>query len=705
MQDLYTCSRQGITPVVSVVLLLLILIVLSASVFVWFGDVLTGSQETSSGLSAQFSVVSLQCNVGQDSGDELFFGLKNRGKQDIAASRVDVYIRDTSGNLVKSITGLNWENKAFTDAGGFDTVTVSASETWFEQGQYYEIEIVFSSSDITLNVGQCFADLPSANPVTASSQNLPVTTDSYATTDWTDTPQDVPISCQAADGSDCTQVEWQVYDGNNNIVDSGTVTGTTATVTVGDDADGALTVLHRGTDENGTVGSWNSTLVKVDKTPPHTYIADDGDWYSSDFTKSVEDTEDDSNPPTCDYQTNDGGTGWTNWKSRQCGQVSITVGSNPSTNECSTEGQDQCGIKVRATNQAGDSETYTEYLNIDYSKPSLQRTGPSTGSTYSDDFTVTVSESDAVSGVNTCNYRTKDDGDAWTNWRPRNCTTGTFNVTVGSSGDCTTPGTDTCQVEIASVDKAGNTRTVSARFDIQLDTTGPTTAILGPDTGHTYTTNFTVTVNDTAGANPLSTCEYSINSGSWQTRSCPDGLFTVTVGSSRDCGTGSCTVDVRTTDANGNTASDTRSYDVDTSSSEVTFAQNEEVDLYNTDSTLIWGNAHTYYVEQLTMYTRTLGVGQRYNLSVYTSSDQSVNTTINTHQLNTFSYGSPILDMNTVANAGTTVNFQFTGATDIAGAYALYKDGAKMQDLASGGTLSWTDSGDGTGHTYEVIPE
>ncbi len=703
---------KGLTPVIATVILVLLTLTAVGTFYVWVSGLQSDAQDqVTQPLQQDIVVKDLQCIPGSTPGnaDELRIALNNAGEQDITASHVDIYLYSPGDTLHTAVTGRDWSDAGFTTAGNLDIISVPLNQsggTILTPGQYYDVELEFVNDGITVQAGRCIGRTDATDAPTTTDDYTSISiTDNYSKTDWQDSAQPVEITCTDTE-SGCTQIDYELRHSNDTVLDAGTATGTdpvTETVTVGNDSDeeGALELWYRGTSDDGNTTT-NTTIIKIDKTPPFIHLPTNSSWFSSNTTFTVD--EGPSGIVTCDHRTNDGSSGWTDWRTRPCGEVTVSIGSDASNHNCSVEGQGQCGVGVRVTNDAGNTETDTTWFNIDYTTPSTTIPAPSESQVQDADFTVTVDDQDDGAYAS-CEYRVNDGGSGWTSWYTRSCPDGSFDVAVGNTGNCTTEGTDACQVAVRVEDGAGFSAGDVTAYDINMpDTSGPTTAIVGPDTANTYTSDFTVTVNDTAGGSTLATCRYRFNSGTWQTRACPDSLFTTRVGS--DCSSGTCTLDVYVEDGNGENATDQTTYTVDTTSSAVTFATGDRVKLRNTAANLTWGRDHTYRVEKLAMYDRTLGIGSTYNLSVHGTADESVQSTIWTHSLNTFSYGSSVLKIASAANSGTTIDFTFTGATELgSGTYTLYRDGAQIQELGNGDVLTWQDDADGTPHNYTIRPE
>jgi len=439
-------------------------------------------------------------------------------------------------------------SESFTLSGGSETFTLT------ESAQYARFTFDLSASDTATTPRISMTELNYAgNDIT--------TTDNYTDFGWKPESQTVKLTCDN-NGNDCDKIEFRIVKGGS-LVREGNRSGTETNVEVGDTTDGDLTLEYRGWD-NGIAEGWNSQSVRVDTQNPANQLLDNTTWYSNDFTRTTDDNDSLSGVDSCEYRTKDGSDSWSSWKSRSCGDVTVSV--DTSSAECTTEGSDECGVRVRTTDMSGNTETKTQYYNIDLSavdtdddytdsgwEPSSQtvgltcsdgprdcdqiefriwksgsvirqenRSGTTTdvdvGSTsdgdltleyrgyndgeiesweqqrvrvdtgdpsnqllddsnwYGSDFTKTTNDADSVSGLDYCEYQTRD-GDhpltSWSSWKSRSC--GDVTVTVDpSSGECTEEGWDECGVRVRAVDRAGNSVQKTEWYNIEysdIDTT------------------------------------------------------------------------------------------------------------------------------------------------------------------------------------------------------------------------------------------
>lgn len=162
--------RHGITPVVSIVLLLMMTIAAAGAAYSWFDQMQTDiQQQARQQLETSVETRDLQCII-DPAGDQLLVALKNIGKRDIRGDAVDVYVYDNNGNLYTAITNLNWRtsanwemasppNSGFLDSGGFGQVSIDMpASSQFTDGAFYTVTVEFSNTGISKPVGGCIAE-------------------------------------------------------------------------------------------------------------------------------------------------------------------------------------------------------------------------------------------------------------------------------------------------------------------------------------------------------------------------------------------------------------------------------------------------------------------------------------------------------------------------------------------------------------------
>lgn len=159
-------GRIGLTPIVSIVLLLLMVVALAGALFAWYTDIQDESQrqfedEFQSTLLARGGP---QCNVNTGGNDEIVLELRNAGK-DLNGQRVDLYVYDANQSIYMLMEGMNWESAGyctsrcrFLDAGDFDSVTIpTPSGTDFVDDAFYTVSVEFTSDNAQVDVGGCIA--------------------------------------------------------------------------------------------------------------------------------------------------------------------------------------------------------------------------------------------------------------------------------------------------------------------------------------------------------------------------------------------------------------------------------------------------------------------------------------------------------------------------------------------------------------------
>ncbi|HLF06393.1 MAG TPA: hypothetical protein VI893_04365, partial [Thermoplasmata archaeon] len=291
----------------------------------------------------------------------------------------------------------------------------------------------------------------------------------------------------------------------------------------------------------GTEGIHNFIDYDIDFSAPTSTLSPPDGWYKTDIIFTVNDDDPYSGLATCYYEVDDlGRAGIEESGVRVCdGGSTVLVG--PGAFHCQTEGLDKCRVKVWATDNLGQISTgTTRDYNIDYTGPTSTITGPP-DTPKGADFLVNTSDVDALSGLATCTHRINDLGRAGIEEEAAHTCNTNFTVTVSEAAiHCQTNGADACEVRVWSTDAAGNVGPAFIRL-YDIDNTKPTSIILTPPVAYKGV-DFQVTVDDDPnGGSALTDCYYSIDdlgrAGGPEvntTRSCPDGSFNVTVGTSPD---------------------------------------------------------------------------------------------------------------------------------------------------------------------------
>lgn len=240
-----------------------------------------------------------------------------------------------------------------------------------------------------------------------------------------------------------------------------------------------------------------------------------------------------------------------------------TCNADESCSSCSTD-CGSCSSCGDGTCDSGEScsSCSTDCGQCDTTAPSVVVNGDP--ASWSDDVeTATVSCSDGGSGCDSSTYRTR-----------------TYDTDPGScSTDYSSYGAEPRDISShmwvcgAAKDNVGNTA-YSALVEFTVDTASPTTTVTGPGSDTYYRDDIAVTVDDTeSGDSGFDTCRYRVDDGNdgtfetgWITRSCPDGGFTVTVGSDGQCsvqGADRCHVQTDVTDRAGNRDVADATFDID----------------------------------------------------------------------------------------------------------------------------------------------
>jgi hypothetical protein len=286
--------------------------------------------------------------------------------------------------------------------------------------------------------------------------------------------------------------------------------------------DGDYDVCTRGRDVAGNVESVSCITVHVDNTAPATTPSRSGTagcngWYQSAVDVTLSASDGSGIGVSSTWYRVDGG-GW------QAYAGAFTV-----------SGQGAHTVEYYSTDGLGNTEaTQSLAVAIDSVAPSTSATRSGTlgsGGWYVSSVDVTLSASDATSGVDVTEYRV--DGGAWTPY----------------SGVLTISTDGTHAVEYRSSDNACNTETTHS-LAVAIDTVPPTTwpTRSGPaGCAGWYTGPVQVSLNASDATSGVDATEYRVNGGAWQTYS---GAFTIST-------EGTTTVGYRSSDNAGNVGSAT----------------------------------------------------------------------------------------------------------------------------------------------------
>ncbi len=332
----------------------------------------------------------------------------------------------------------------------------------------------------TLGVGGQTATLPVHIDTTP-----PVTTQSGADGNWHNSAVTVSFTLtDAMSGAGSTQYS----------TDGGTTWTTGSSVVVAAPSNGANDGVHIiqycSTDAAGNHETAKSCTVKIDATSPvTTQTGADGTWHKTPVTVSFTATDASSGVASTQYST-DGGTTWTTG-------TSLTI---PAPSDGSNDGSHV--IQYRSTDNAGNVETANSCTaKIDTTPPTTTASG-SDSAWSNTPVTVTLTATDAGSGVAATQYST-DGGTTWT--------TGT-SVIVPAPSNGANDGSHTIQYR--SIDVVGNQEPVETRT-VNISTQAPVTTASGADSAWH---DGPVTLTFSASGAGAVTTQYSTDGGTtWTT--------------------------------------------------------------------------------------------------------------------------------------------------------------------------------------------
>ncbi|MFA6448281.1 MAG: DUF2341 domain-containing protein, partial [bacterium] len=315
------------------------------------------------------------------------------------------------------------------------------------------------------------------------------------------------------------------------------------------------------TDIAGNTGATVSRQFSIDRTAPTATITAPaaGTWENANFTVSVTNADTGgSGLNVCYYRVYSNAVQTLAWTSYGCAtNPTINVGAGL---DCVDEGANMCQVEFYDTDIAGNTgATVSRQFSIDWSLPTATITAPAAGTWEGSNFSVSVTNADAGSGLNVCYYRVFSNAVQTLAWTSYGCATNpTINVGVGL--DCVDEGANMCQIEFYNTDIAGNTgTTVSRQFSI--DWQAPTVTITAPAAGTWEGADFAVSVTNADAGSGLNVCYYRVFSNAvqtlaWTSYGCATNP-TITVGAAADCldeGANMCQVEFYNTDIAGNTS-------------------------------------------------------------------------------------------------------------------------------------------------------
>ncbi len=436
-----------------------------------------------------------------------------------------------------------------------------------------------------------------------------VTFNSLAASTWEGAAFDIDISDSDA-GSGLASCEYMVedYDGSSWSTTKAWSSRTcnnaaSANITVGatdycqHEGTDVCRVTVRATDNVGKVTTLTARTFSIDRTPPAVTFNSPAasTWEGVAFDINISDSDAGSGLASCQYMVESyDGSSWVEtqaWAARTCNSstsANITVGSG---NNCPDEGADVCRVTVRSTDNVGHTTTLTaRTFSIDYTPPAVTFNNPAASAWEgSPDFDIDISDSDAGSGLASCQYMVESyDGSSWVEtqaWTGRTCNSSTSaSITVGASTYCPDEGADKCRVTVRATDNVGKVTTLTGRT-FSIDYTPPSVTFNGPAASTWEGAAFDIDISDSDAGSGLALCQYMVESydGSswvetqaWAARTCNSSTSaSITVGSGNNCpdeGTNVCRVTVRATDNAGMTTTlAARTFSIDYTPPAVTF--------------------------------------------------------------------------------------------------------------------------------------
>lgn len=150
-------ERSGLTPIVSIVLLLMMVVALTGALFTWMTQIQEGTQdEFADQFQTSVEPRAIDCIHHEEDDDVISMSLRNTGEQPLDATAVDVYVYDQDQTLDMLMTE-DWSDKLFTEPGDFDDVEV-ITENQFEPDAFYTVTVEFPHDNEEVRAGGCIAE-------------------------------------------------------------------------------------------------------------------------------------------------------------------------------------------------------------------------------------------------------------------------------------------------------------------------------------------------------------------------------------------------------------------------------------------------------------------------------------------------------------------------------------------------------------------
>lgn len=165
---------------------------------------------------------------------------------------------------------------------------------------------------------------------------------------------------------------------------------------------------------------------------------------------------------TCEYTINGGGA-WSagTYSGGTCEALNVACSNGAA-----------LVVNMRALDAKGNTTTATAVnRTCDTLPPTVTITAPAASSWQNDDFVVSATVTDALSGVSGCEYRVVSNSVQTLGWTSYTCAAGPT-VTVGAAANCNVQGTDKCEVFLRATDNVQNVSTAVSRT-FSIDWTAP----------------------------------------------------------------------------------------------------------------------------------------------------------------------------------------------------------------------------------------